>query len=325
MALGGAAEQRAARNSPKAAVLAEEAAMLGKIPLFVIPVVAVVLVVGMSFATNKYYIAPLRDQLAKKQQEYMGLKQKAGALASALKQLEDTTRQWKEAHAKLQELMMTRSIPLSFYMPVEAMITLAYELRHDLGPVMTKWLESTGCTIESSVSLPAPPGTPPLPPPNGFYPIAQNLSITVRGKLGQIEQLYKSLKNCPRVVTISGLDLRRGPGAGDDMVGSFTLNLYLLVETPPGAAMAGAAGMPGAGAVGMGMPGAVGGMPGMPGGGAPGMGPGMGAGPGGAPTGIGGAPAAAGGRGRARGGEGEEGGEEAGGGLGRRRGAGAEE
>lgn len=300
--------------------------MLGKIPLFVIPIVAVVLIVGISFATHKYYVTPLRDQLAKKQQEYMGLKQKADGLSSALKQLEDTTRQWKEAHAKLQQLMMTRSIPLSFYMPVEAMITLAYELRHDLGPVMTKWLESTGCTIESSVALPGPPGTPPMPPANGFYPIAQNMSFTVRGKLEQIEQLYKSLKNCPRVVTISGLDLRRADG--DDMLGSFTLNLYLLVETPPGAAMpAAAAGAPGGGMPGMGMPGAPGGMPGMPGAGAPGMAPGMGGGPG-APPGIGGAgapaPAAAGGRGRARGGE-EEGGEEAGGGLGRRRAAGAEE
>ncbi|MCX7599082.1 MAG: hypothetical protein N2512_09480 [Armatimonadetes bacterium] len=302
--------------------------MLGKIPLFVIPIVAVLLVVGISFATNKYYVTPLRDQLAKKQQEYMGLKQKADGLASALKQLEDTTRQWKEAHAKLQHLMMTRSIPLSFYMPVEAMITLAYELRHDLGPVMTKWLESTGCTIESSVALPAPPGTPPLPPANGFYQVTpQPLTITVRGKLAQIEQLYRSLKNCPRVVTISGLDLRRGPGPGDDMLGSFTLNVYLLVETPPGAAMPAAAGAAGAEGPGMGMLGAPGGMPGMPGGGAPGMGPGMGAGPGGAPPGMGGAGApapSAGGRGRARGGE-EEGGEEAGGGLGRRRGGGGEE
>ena len=302
--------------------------MLGKIPPFVIPIVAVVLIVAISFATNKYYVTPLRDQLAKKQQEYMGLKQKADGLPSALKQLEETTREWKEAHAKLQHLMMTRSIPLSFYMPVEAMITLAYELRHDLGPVMTKWLESTGCTIESSVALPAPPGTPPMPPSNGFYPIAQNLSITVRGKLEQIEQLYKSLKNCPRVVTISGLDLRRGDG--DELVGSFALNVYLLVETPPGAApaaagAAGGAGAPGAGMPGMGMPGAAGGMPGMPGG-APGMAPGAGGAPG-APPGIGGGgpPApAAGGRGGARGGGGEEG-EEAGGGLGRRRAAGAEE
>lgn len=290
--------------------------MLGKIPPFVIPIVAVVLIVGISFAANKYYITPLRSELAKKQQEYLGLKQKADGLPSALKQLEETTRQWKEAHAKLQQLMMTRSIPLSFYMPVEAMITLAYELRHDLGPVMTKWLESTGCKIESSVSLPGPPGTPPVPPANGFYPIAQNMSLTVRGKLEQIEQLYKSLKNCPRVVTISGLDLRRADG--DEMIGSFTLSIYLLVEVPPSAAPA-AGGAPGVGA--------PGGMPGMPGAGAPGIAPGMGAAPG-APPGIGGAgapaPAAPGGPGRARGG-GEEGGEEAGGGLGRRRMAGAEE
>lgn len=103
---------------------------------------------------------------------------------------------------------------------------------------------------------------------------------------------------------------------------SGTLSTMIVTPMPPGAGMGGAAGMPGMGGGMpggmMGMGGAPGGMPGM--GGAPGGGmPGMGAPGAGAPGAAGGAPggAAPAGRGGRRGG-GEE---EAGGGLGRRRGA----
>lgn len=245
---------------------------MGKIPVFVIPIVAVVLIGGFSFAAHKMMVAPRAKTLADKQKELDSLKQKAAQLEAKQRELEQVKEQWQKAQEDLQQLQKTRSIPVSFALPVEAMIALTYELRHDLGPVLTQWIESSGCEITSSVALPGPPGSPPAPPPSGFYPIATNLTITVRGSLEQIEKLYNSLSECPRVLTIGGLSLQP---EGDTMVAQVPLNVYLLVETPPSAAAAPAA------AGGMGAPGAAGGM--MGGFGGMGMGGMGGMGPGGAP------------------------------------------
>jgi hypothetical protein len=267
------------------------------------PIAIVVLAAGLSVALNHWVIAPKKATLASQEATLKDLQDKAAKLNTALQQLAEVTKQWKEAQAKVQHFMEIRSIPLSFYMPIEAMITLAYEYRHDLGPVMTKWLESTGCQIASSISLPAPPGTPPAPS-SGFYPLGQNIAVTVRGTMDQIRALYESLDKCPRILTLTGFSLR--PERGDLMSASFTLSAYLLVESPPGAA-APAAGAPGGGAPGGGAPGMGGGMPGGSGMGGPGMG-GSGMGPG-APKG---APSAAPKAGSKAGGEDDMGG---GGGL----------
>ncbi|MBC7288654.1 MAG: hypothetical protein H5T86_11575, partial [Armatimonadetes bacterium] len=258
---------------------------MGKIPVFVIPLVGVVLIAGLSYGMHKMLIVPKQQELAQQQKTLQDLEAKANQLESVKKQLEEVTRQWLEAHAELQHISDTRSIPVSFSMPIAAMIALAYEYRHDLGPVLTKWLESTGCEIASSVTLPAPPSTPPLPPASGFMQAA-DIAVTVRGTLQQIEQLYKSLHNCPRILVIRGLQLRPEP-EGPMMTATFNLTVYLLVETPPGAAAAAAGaqmtagpgmpGMPGAGPMGPGAPGMPGagppGPPGGPGGGPPGAGP----------------------------------------------------
>ncbi len=136
--------------------------MLGKIPKFAMPIAIVVLAAGLSFALNHFIIQPKQAALTSQQGVLDGLQKKQAGLQQAKAQLVDVTRKWKEAQAKLQHFMEVRSIPLSTYMPIEAMITLAYEYRHDLGPVLTKWLESTGCKISSTVTLPSPPGSPPL-------------------------------------------------------------------------------------------------------------------------------------------------------------------
>ncbi|MCD6351438.1 MAG: hypothetical protein J7M26_04875 [Armatimonadetes bacterium] len=256
---------------------------MGKIPVFVIPLVIVVLLAGVSFGASKMLVAPKKEQLASLQKQYQDLKSKAGRLESVQKQLEQVEEEWTKAQKDLQHIVDTRSIPISYGMPIEAMLTLAYELRHDLGPVLTAWLESTGCEIVSGATLPAPPGTPQPPPASGFLPEAPNLSITVRGTLEQIEALYKSLHNCPRVLTVGALNLR--PVEDGKMEATIPLNVYLLVEAPPGAAgggggggaaggMGGMGGMPGMGGMGSGMMGPGGGMMG-PGGGM--MAPGAGA------------------------------------------------
>ena len=251
---------------------------MGKIPVFVIPIVGVVLIAGLSFGMHKMLVVPKQQTLAQQQQQLQDLQGKANRLEATKQELEKVKKEWLEAYAKLQAISDTRSIPVSFSMPIAAMIALAYEYRHDLGPVLTKWLESTGCEIVNSITLPAPPSRPPSPPANGFMPEA-DLTVTVRGTLEQIERLYKSLHNCPRVLVIRGLSLQPEED-GTVMTATFHLQVYLLVETPSGGgAAAGGAGvqMTGAGP----MPGAP---TGMPGAGPPGMpGPGAGAPPGEAP------------------------------------------
>lgn len=279
--------------------------MLGRIPRFAIPIAIVVLAAILSVAINHFVIAPAQADLAKQQSTLQDTKDRAGKLQAAVAQLADVTRQWKEAQEKVQRVMEARSIPLSFYMPIEAMIAVAYEYRHDLGPVLTKWLESTGCTITSTIALPAPPGSPPSAS-GGFFPEGTSLSVSVHGTLEQIRALYESLSKCPRILTISGLALR--PESDGTMDASFALSVYLLVEAPASAAAAapaagGGGGMPGMGG---GMPGMGGSMPGM-GGGMPGMGgsmPGM-SGPAG---GAGGAAAPGAKAGKEETGGGEEGG-----------------
>jgi Tfp pilus assembly protein PilO len=232
---------------------------LGKLPIFVIPLVAVVLIGGLSFGAHKMLIVPKKETLAAKEKELSDLETKARQLDSVKRQLAEVEQKWMQANRDLQHIMETRSIPLSFAMPIEAMLTIAYELRHDLGPVLTQWIESTGCEIVSGASLPAPPGSPPPPPPTGFVTIADNLSITVRGTLEQLETLYKSLNQCPRILTVKGLSMK---AEGTAMSATVPLTVYLLAEVPPGAAAAAAAAPGAPGMMGPGMPGA----PAMPGG-----------------------------------------------------------
>ncbi len=211
---------------------------MGKIPVFVIPIVGVVLIAGMSFGMHKMLVVPKQQALAQQQQQLQDLQSKANRLEATKQELEKVKQEWIEAYDKLQQITDTRSIPVSFSMPIAAMIALAYEYRHDLGPVLTKWLESTGCEIVNSITLPAPPNRPPSPPSNGFLQEA-DISVTVRGTLEQIERLYKSLHNCPRILVIRGLSLQ--PEAdGTVMTATFNLRVYLLVEAPSGAGGGGA-------------------------------------------------------------------------------------
>ncbi|HCA48172.1 MAG TPA: hypothetical protein DEP45_12720 [Armatimonadetes bacterium] len=128
------------------------------------------------------------------------------------------------------------------------MIALWYEYRHDLVPVIEDWVRSTGCTIESGASFPAPPMTPPTAPASGFMqiPAEQPVSLTVSGTLQQIERLYRSLDQFPRIVTISDLVLMP-TGEGDRLQAPINLSIYLLVEAPAAPAPAAAAPAPGGG------------------------------------------------------------------------------
>ncbi len=246
--------------------------MLGRIPIFAIPVVGLVLIAGSGFFMNKFVVGPKKQTLAQRENEYQQLKQKADQLEQVQAQLEKVKREWIEAHRKLQEIMNKRSIPLSFSMPIAAMFTLAYEYRHDLGPVLTEWILSTGCRIQpgTSISMPDPPDTPPSPPANGFWQIPGPINVPVEGTLEDIERLYKSLDKCPRIVVISGLSLTRVDN--ETVRAVISLQPYLLCEVPAGAAAAAPAGGGGGAVAGPGMGGFGPSMMGGAAGGPPGMG-----------------------------------------------------
>lgn len=259
------------------------------------------------------------------------------------KALAEAKHRWEVAHDSIALLMDERSIPISMGQPVITMTNLWQEVREDLPPLVEKLIRDSGCVLVQGASGWAPRMTPfesstawiELPighAASGPTSIAQSGSdvLWVAGTLADIERLYKSLRNFPRILTIQHLALvRLRELAGTQMyqtvsemldrdeeevlLAPISLSIWLMCETPeaPAAAAAAAGGAPGGG-MGGGMPGGGmgGGMPGemgggMPGGGAGGM-PGGGAPPGAAPGG--GAPpgappgAGAGGGGKAGGG-----------------------
>jgi len=231
---------------------------MGRIPTFVIIIIGVVLVIGLSALMFFMVLKPEQQKLAEAVKQYEEEKAVADRLPQATAQLEQVTAEWLAKQAQLKELMRTRSIPISFAHPATAMIALWYEYREDLPPLIQRWIESTGCRIESSASFPAPPMTPPAPPPSGFMqiPEGQTITLTIAGDLASLERLYRSLNRFQRIVTVNQLIIQ---GEGDNLRAQVPFKFYLLAEVPAAAAA----------------PAPSGGPPGGPPGGAPGGAPGV--------------------------------------------------
>jgi Tfp pilus assembly protein PilO len=244
---------------------------MGRIPTFVIIIMGVVLILGLSALVFFVVLQPKREELAALAEQLRQEQEVAARAAQAQQELDRVKQEWLEAKARLASLMEARSMPISFGQPAAAMIALWYEYREDLAPLIERWITSTGCVIESDASFPAPPMTPPVAPGNGFLqvPEGQTITLTVGGSLDALERLYKSLGQLPRVVTVGQLVIT---GEGDDLRAQVPFKFYLLCEEPPQAAAPAAA--PGAGA-GAEAPGEMG-MEAPPG--EPGMPPGEGAG-----------------------------------------------
>lgn len=213
---------------------------MGRIPTWAVILIGVFLIAGIGVLVFMLMIKPAQETLAERQGELEDEQAVAARLDTANAKLAEVTGDWLDAQDELQALRETRSIPISFGHPAGAMIALWYEYRHDLVPLIENWVESSGCTIESGASFPAPPMTPPSPPPSGFMQIpgGQTVNLTVSGTLTQIERLYRSLDQFDRVVTISDLVLMPSDEGGNILQAPIPLKFYLLVEAPPGAAPA---------------------------------------------------------------------------------------
>jgi len=238
---------------------------MGRIPTVAVIAIGLVLILGLSALMFFVVLKPAREELAGVQSTLDQRQDVADRLPQAKAKLAEVTAEWLEKQAQLQELRETRSIPISFAHPAAAMIALWYEYREDLPPLIEDWVESTGCTIESGTSFPAPPMTPPAAPPSGFLqvPGGQTITLTVSGTLQALERLYRSLQQFPRVVTVGQLVMQADQdSAGQILQSQVPFKFYLLVEAPAAAA-APAGGAPGGmpGEAGMGPEGMPGGMP----------------------------------------------------------------
>ncbi len=210
---------------------------MGRIPTFVVVIIGVVLIVGLS--------ALMFFVMLKPQQEALGVAQKkldeetadAAKLETAEANLAAVQVDWLEKHAQLDELMKSRSIPISFAHPATAMVALWYEYREDLVPLIERWVESSGCTIESGASFPAPAMTPPPVPSAGFMqiPSGQPITLTVSGDLESLERLYRSLDQFERIVTVGQLVIT---SEGGNLRAQVPFKFYLLAEVPESAAAA---------------------------------------------------------------------------------------
>jgi hypothetical protein len=236
---------------------------MGKIPSLAIIGIVVVLAIGLSCAAFFAKMRPMQADLAVVQKNLDDETAKANEKGQADTALAAAQIAWQQAQATLGEKMARRSIPVSFGEPVMAMIALWYEYREDLPPRIEKFIQSTGCVLLNGATFPAPKMTPPAAPAGGFLqvPEGQTISLQVRGSLENIEKLYRALPSFPRVVTVGNLSLS---GQGDNLTCTLPLTFYLLVEVPPGLAMAAAAAP--AGGVPSGAPGgaSAGGPPGAP-------------------------------------------------------------
>jgi hypothetical protein len=233
---------------------------MGKVPSFVIIIIGVVLILGVSAASFYMLIKPRQVALAAATTSRDNTMAKAKTLPDVEKKYQQSVADWLVAQDKLKDLMKAHSIPISFYTPIPAMIRLWLYYREELPGMIKKWVESSGVKLVSSISIPAPPGTPPSPPASGFMLTPEApLPLTIVGSLDSIERFYNSMPQFPRIGTLGGLTLT---GSGDQITCTVPLSVYLLVEMPPagtGAAPA-AAGPQG---------GAPAGMPPMPGGAGP--------------------------------------------------------
>ncbi|NLO73065.1 MAG: hypothetical protein GX100_03000 [candidate division WS1 bacterium] len=263
---------------------------MGKIPWYAIVIVGVVLILGLSFAAWHFMVKPRTAERDAAQQTYTETKAKADTLEAkrteyinALAQYETGTLEWQQLRDKIKDVTRRRSIPLSFNVPMVAMIRLwmYYRDPKELPELIRDWVTKSGCTLTSGLSLGAPPGPPPPAAPNtGFMKIPDSVvNLEVRGNLETLERLYASLPQLPRIATIEALNLT---AVNDVLTATIPMSIYLLVEVPAAAAGGGAAagapeGPPGAGMPGeppMGPEGAP--PPGGPGGPPPDAGGGMG-------------------------------------------------
>ncbi len=259
---------------------------MGKVPSIVILIVGIVLILGVSAGAFFKMIKPQTQALASVHSEVQKEQEVGAQLDDAQKELLQVTKKWKLLQKKLKDAQASRGIDVSFAQPVVAWIALWPEYRQALPDAITEFIESSGCTITSGASMPAPPSVPPSPPASGFMqiPQGQQISLTVQGTLEEIEELYLSLRKFERVATISGLSLT---GQGDIITAQLPLTIYVLTEVPKGAAPVPAAGY---GMAGPGYPGGPLAYPGAPGAGYGMAGPGYPGGPPGYPGAPGGGP-----------------------------------
>jgi hypothetical protein len=226
---------------------------MARIPWYVVIAVGLVLILGISAFFFLVPVRGIRKSLAANRTTYQGLKTSADQVQQAESQLEQAKSDAGKVEHLLQQKIAQRSAQYSGLYPLELMFNLWPEYNR-LAALIRDYVQQSGCRLVAASALPSPPVTPVEVPANGFLQIPQggSISLTLQGSLADIERFYRSLRNFPRTVTVSGLALS---GSGERLTANVNLAVYLLVEAPPPAAApaAAAGGMGGGTGMGMGM------------------------------------------------------------------------
>lgn len=221
-------------------------------------VVTFVLLIGMVVAWNMVLIRPLKEEIAKAQDEYKKEKTDADRLKTALEKQAQA-----EQNAELVNLQLAyfrrryRSLNFTDDMTkpgVREAVWLRYmneyfadyglELRRELIQVANE----TGVVINTSVKVDPPPQLPEqvAPPPSGYLkPVTGGaLATTVTGPLPDIMRFLNRISQSPILMAVGNVKL---DGFSPNIKASFTITPYLVgtgneVKLPAGAAPAAPAG-----------------------------------------------------------------------------------
>lgn len=256
---------------------------LRKIHIIIIgSVVWVLLGVGLFFVLIK----PANEALAKEKARY-----DANYPGSTPAMAAQAERNLQQAQLEVANIQTTFNTVLDQKMPNlrfddrgQGMLQLWHEQVEVLGPLLERFIRSSGVTLLSDIKIPAPPVNPNDPLFSlDYFPVSIG-TISVRGNFKDILSHIKKWNSCNRLVQI---DLPSLEGPSPTLTSSYNLTVYIFprktAKDVPEIKIAGApgqAGAPGGGVtVGVPSPGAVmGNTPGPTGPGTMPMGP-MGPGP----------------------------------------------
>ena len=196
-------------------------------------IIGVVIIAAIAAASIFLLFKPKSEEIAKQQKEY-----------DEKKGVADKLDQRMEAYEQARQDVLTAKVDLANYSKRfrkihferaggdwDALFDLWHEYRDQMGPVIIKFMESTGCRLTSGVSMPAPPLAPIACPTNGFLQVPEtgSMDVSVQGDLKQIFSLLKKLPNFEYLNEIRPVSIS---GTSPLLTASFPITFYFVVDAP---------------------------------------------------------------------------------------------
>ncbi len=251
--------------------------MLNKLNRYHVIIIGVVLCIGIAGFFMMVPIKNKKAEIAAQQALLDQYTQKAAELPQAEAELRKANQDLKDQEMRLARYMKTRMPDISLTDRVQGMISYWRECSDIMGPTIERFLLSRpGVTGVSGLSIKGPSTNPnDMVTPNQRFDIPLgNISVRIND-YRNVMKFFKQMRNCPRLVYINSVQLAGPPSP--DLTLTLGMTAYIFPtgaenSTPITEAGTSAGGEGGAGG---GVPMAGGMMPGAPGaGGPPGMAPG---------------------------------------------------